>query len=330
MNNTMLYILTVLIWGSTWIAINYQLGEVAPEASVAYRFGLAATVLFIYCWLRKLPLAMNAKQHMWLALFGMALFGCNYFFLYQAQQHINSALTCIAFSTLLLFNIINARIWYKTPVNSQVVIGGALGLIGIVILFWPQVNILSFTDMTLYGLVLCLIGTASASTGNMISIRNQNHKMPVVQSNAWGMLYGTIFMSVLALAQGKSFTFEWSAPYIGSLLFLSIFGSVIAFGCYLSLMTRIGPHKTSYANILFPAVAVAISTVVEGFVWDQYTVFGFIAIMVGNFVMLSKPRALKRDKMIVSNDKASSEKHGTIKHGAEKPNNIDTDEVTAN
>ncbi|NMP31753.1 EamA family transporter [Thalassotalea sp. M1531] len=294
MNNSVLYLLTVLIWGSTWIAINYQLGDVAHEASIAYRFGLAAAVLFIYCWLKKLPLTMNKQQHLSLILFGMALFGFNYFLLYQAQENINSALACIGFSTLLLFNIINARIWYKTPITSQVVLGGSLGLIGIVILFWPEVKSLSLTDATLYGLILCLIGTLSASMGNMISIRNQKAKMPVVQSNAWGMLYGTIFMIFMVIVQGKTFTFEWTTPYISSLLFLSIFGSVIAFGCYLSLMTKIGPHKTSYANILFPAVAVAISTVVEGFAWNNYTIFGFLAIMVGNFVVLAKPRAAKK------------------------------------
>lgn len=294
MNNTALYILTVLIWGSTWIAINYQLGEVAPEASIAYRFGLAAIVLFIYCLIRKLPLAMKPSQHIWLAFFGMALFGLNYFLLYQAQQNINSALACIAFSTLLLFNIVNARIWYKTSITTQVTIGGALGLIGIITLFWPQVKTLSLTDATLYGLVLCLVGTMSASMGNMISIRNQKANMPVVQSNAWGMLYGTLFMVITTLVQGKQFTFELTMPYISSLLFLSIFGSVIAFGCYLSLMTKIGPHKTSYANILFPAVAVVISTFVEGFEWNNFTVLGFIAIMIGNFVVLSKPRSAKK------------------------------------
>lgn len=290
MNNTALYLITVLIWGSTWIAINFQLGDVAPEASIAYRFGLAAIVLFVYCWFRKLPLNMSRSQHVWLACFGMSLFGFNYFMLYHAQQNINSALACIAFSTLLFFNIINARIWYKTPISMQVLIGGAMGLIGIVILFWPEVNSLSLTDTTIYGLALCLIGTMSASTGNMISIRNQKNTMPVVQSNAWGMLYGAIFMTIVALVQGKSFTFAWTLPYVSSLLFLSIFGSVIAFGCYLSLMTKIGPHKTSYANILFPAVAVAISTMFEGFEWHSYTVVGFVAIMLGNFVLLSKPK----------------------------------------
>ncbi|WP_448214181.1 DMT family transporter [Colwellia sp. MEBiC06753] len=294
MNNSVLYLLTVLIWGSTWIAINYQLGTVAPEASIAYRFGLATLVLFIYCKIKKLPLAMTGSQHLWLGLFGIALFGFNYFLLYQAQQNINSALACIAFSTLLFFNIINARIWYKTPVSAQVIIGGSLGLLGIVILFWPQVQSLNLNDKTLYGLILCLIGTLSASTGNMVSIRNQRRAMPVVQSNAWGMLYGTIFMTSLIFVQGKSFTFDWSFSYVSSLLFLSIFGSVIAFGCYLTLMTKIGPHKTSYANILFPAVAVAISTVVEGFEWHMNTVLGFVAIMIGNIVVLTKPRELKK------------------------------------
>ncbi|MFD2167624.1 DMT family transporter [Thalassotalea euphylliae] len=307
MNNAVLYLLTVLIWGSTWIAINYQLGDVAPEASVTYRFLLASGVLFVYCLIRKLPMKMTGIQHIRLALFGMTLFGLNYFLLYQAQQHINSALACIGFSTLLLFNIINARIWYKTPITGQVVLGGGIGLIGIIVLFWPQIDSLSMSDMTLYGLVLCLIGTASASTGNMLSIRNQNDNMPVVQSNAWGMLYGTIFMAFMTIVQGKTFTFDWSVPYVSSLVFLSIFGSVIAFGCYLSLMTKIGPHKTSYANILFPAVAVAISTVVEGFEWNAYTVAGFVAIMAGNFVVLAKPKKKKseEDEKLVTNQLAT-------------------------
>ncbi len=293
MNNAALYILTVLIWGSTWIAINYQLGEVAPEASITYRFGLATAVLFAYCAFRKLKLRMPLKHHLQVALFGMTLFGFNYFLLYQAQQHINSALTCIAFSTLMIFNIVNARIWYKTAIPKQVYIGGLLGFLGIVTLFWPEVQTLSLTDTTLLGLVLCLIGTLSASTGNMISIKNQKEYIPVIQANTWGMLYGSIFMAIVTIGMGKSFTFEMSMPYISSLLFLSIFGSVIAFGCYLSLMTRIGAHKTSYANILFPGVAVVISTFVEGFEWHIYTVVGLSLILAGNLFILAKPKPAK-------------------------------------
>ncbi len=293
MNNLALYIITVVIWGSTWIAINYQLGEVAVEASIVYRFALAAAILFIYCWIKKLPLTFSKKQHLQFIAFGVSLFGLNYYLLYSAQQYINSALTCIAFSTLMLMNIINARFWYKTPITKQVYIGGAIGLIGITTLFWPEISNVELGGEVLFAVSLCLIGTLSASNGNMLSIKNQKMKLPVMQVNAWGMLYGSLFLLIVAVVQGKEFSFEWSVPYVSSLLFLSIFGSVIAFGCYLTLLDRIGAHKASYANLMFPAVAVIISTFVEGFVWSSYTVVGMVCIVIGNLVVLTKPKKSK-------------------------------------
>ena len=294
MNNSFLYVITVIIWGSTWIAINYQLGEVAAEVSIVYRFGLAALCMFAYCHLKKLPLKFSAKQHVQLFTFGLTLFGFNYYLLYNAQAYINSALTSIAFSTLMIVNIINARLWFKTRISNQVYYGGALGLMGIVTLFWPQISNTSFGNSTLLGLGLCLIGVLFASTGNMISIKNQHNNMAVLPATAWGMLYGSSFMFVLALIQGQTFNFSFTVQYISSLLYLSIFGSVIAFGCYLTLLARIGAHKASYATIMFPAVAVVISSFVEGFTWDSYTFIGLGLMLAGNLVVLAKPRKNKQ------------------------------------
>lgn len=294
MNNIFLYILTVIIWGSTWIAINYQLGDVAPEASVSYRFALAALILFVFAKMKQLPLSFSLKQHGLFAAFGICLFGMNYLLLYNAQQHINSALTCISFSTLMLMNIINMKIFYKTEITRQVYLGGAFGLLGIISLFWPQLTDVKLGAVTFFGLGLCLLGTFSASIGNMLSIKNQKNSIPVVQANAWGMLYGAIFTGLAVLIQGKQFTFSFELAYLSSLIYLSLFGSVIAFGCYLTLMTRIGAHKTSYANILYPGVAVLISTVVEGFIWSEYTVIGLTLVLIGNLVVLTKPATLQR------------------------------------
>jgi len=298
MNNSFLYIVTVLIWGSTWIAINYQLGDVAPEVSIVYRFGLAAVCMFAYCRFKKLPLRFSAKQHLQLFAFGLTLFGCNYYLLYNAQAHINSALTSIAFSTLMMVNILNARLWFNTRISSQVYLGGGLGLIGIVILFWPQISNVHFGDSTLLGLGLCAIGVLFASTGNMIAIKNQQSNMALLPATAWGMLYGSLFMLVLALVQGQTFNFSFTLPYISSLLYLSIFGSVIAFGCYLTLLERIGAHKASYSTIMFPAVAVVISSFVEGFVWDFYTFIGLTLMLAGNLVVLAKPIKSKATEKI--------------------------------
>jgi len=293
MNNIILYIFTVLIWGSTWIAINYQLGDVAAEASLTYRFGLAALVLFAYCLLTQQSLRFNAKHHIQFMLFGITLFGCNYYLLYNGQQYINSALTCIAFSLIMFVNIINARIWYKTKISSQVYLGGALGIAGIVILFWPQIYYSELGNKALWGFTLCFIGTLFASTGNMLSIRNQKLALPLLPANAWGMFYGASFMAMMTMIQGESFTFSLTLPYVSSLLYLSIFGSVIAFGCYLTLLNNIGAHKASYATIMFPAIAVLISTFVEDFSWSTYTVVGLVAILIGNLVVLTPSKFLK-------------------------------------
>lgn len=293
MSNHFLYVVTVVIWGSTWIAINYQLGDVAPEVSIVYRFGLAALCMFAYCRFKKLPLRFSAKQHIQLFAFGLTLFGCNYYLLYNAQAHINSALTSIAFSTLMVVNILNARLCFNTHISRQVYFGGALGLIGIVTLFWPQVSNVEFGNSTLLGLGFCAIGVMFASTGNMISIKNQRDHMPVLPATAWGMLYGSLFMMVVALVQGQTFNFAFTVEYISSLLYLSIFGSVIAFGSYLTLLGRIGAHKASYATVMFPAVAVIISSFVEDFSWDSYTFVGLSLMLAGNLVVLAKPGILK-------------------------------------
>lgn len=294
MSNSFLYLVTVIIWGSTWIAINYQLGDVAPEASVTYRFVLAAAILFIFAKVKRLPLSFSLKQHGLFAAFGICLFGMNYLLLYTAQQHINSALTCIAFSTLMLMNIVNTKIFYNTKITKQLYLGGAFGLFGIVTLFWPQLTDIELGAATFLGLGLCLLGTFSASIGNMLSIKNQKNNVPIVQANAWGMLYGAMFTCLVVVMQGKQFNFSFDVAYLSSLLYLSLFGSVIAFGCYLTLMTRIGAHKTSYANIIFPAIAVLISTVVEGFVWSEFTVIGLSFVVLGNVVVLTKPQKLSQ------------------------------------
>jgi len=290
MNNLALYVVTVLIWGSTWIAITYQLGTVAPEVSLVYRFGLAAIVMWIFCRLRRLPMKFSLKQHVQLMFFGATLFGGNYFFLYQGQQHINSALACIAFSSIMFLNIVNARVWFKTKITAQVLMGAVIGIAGMVILFWPDITNNDLGQSTIYGIALCLTGAAFASSGNMISIRNSKESIPVTQASTLGMTYGTVAMFALALAQGKHFNFDFSVSYVTSLIYLSIFGSVIAFATYLTLLERIGAHKASYATIMFPAVAVLISSVFENFQWSTYTVFGFLLVVLGNIVVLNKPK----------------------------------------
>ena len=286
-NNLVLYVLTVLIWGSTWFAIEFQLGTVPPEVSVAYRYLAAALILFGWCIARRLPLRFSLAQHRYFALLGLLLFGLNYILTYKAQIYIVSALSAIAFSSMLWMNIVLSRILFGTRVTPRVIIGSVLGVAGVAVLFAPQVQEFSFNDSTVLGSTLALLGALSASLGNMVSQASQRRELPVVQSNAWGMLYGALLTGGVAFVSGKPFVFDTSMAYIGSLAYLTVFGSIVAFGAYLTLLGRIGADKAGYAMVMFPVVAIVLSALFEGLRLDASTLIGFALVLCGNFSVSS-------------------------------------------
>ena len=288
MSNRFLYLVTVLIWGSTWLAIEYQLGVVAPEVSIVYRYSIASFVLFIYCFYKKLSVVFNLKSHLWFALLGAFLFGLNYVFAYRAQVHITSALAAIVFSMMLWINIVLSRLVFGTRIGRQVLLGAVLGIAGIVVLFAPQIRVLSLSDSVLYGSLLALLGALMASTGNMVSQGAQQRNLPVLQANAWGMLYGALLTAIICAVRGYEFTFDATFTYIGSLLYLAVFGSVIAFGAYLTLLGRIGAHRAGYATVMFPVVALLLSILFEGLRLDFAILLGTALVLLGNVLVLKE------------------------------------------
>jgi len=288
MSNTVLYLTTVLIWGSTWLAIEFQLGVVEPEVSILYRYLIASLILFIYCKIKRLKILFDLKYHLWFAVLGAFLFSLNYVFAYRAQIHITSALAAIAFSTMLWINIILSRLLFGTRAGRRVLVGAFLGIVGIVLIFAPQVGEVSLSDSVFYGSLLALLGALIASIGNMFSQAAQNRALPVVQSNAWGMLYGAILTGVIAVFRGHAFNFDATFTYIVSLVYLALFGSVVAFGAYLTLLGRIGAHRAGYATVMFPVVALILSLMFEGLRLDITIVLGTALVLLGNLLVLKE------------------------------------------
>lgn len=291
MSNWSLYLVTVMVWGSTWLAIEFQLGVVAPEVSVFYRYVGAAAVLIAWCRFRGLPMRFSLRAHGRFVLLGLLLFCLNYILTYYAQQYITSALTAIAFSTMLWMNMINARLFFGVRSGVRVITGSILGVTGIVVLFLPQIGTLSLADATMYGGALCLSGAFIASLGNMVSQGAQNEGLPIIQSNAYGMLYGALMTGAIAFGQGREFNFDLSPGYVISLLYLSIFGSIVAFGAYLTLLGRIGAHKAGYAMVMFPVIALVLSFLFEGLEISPSIVAGIAMVLIGNLVILGRARS---------------------------------------
>ena len=289
-SNRLLYVITVLIWGSTWLAIEFQLGTVAPEVSLVYRYASAAAILFGWCCLKGLRLRFPLRNHLWFALLGLLLFGLNYVLAYRAQVYITSALTAIAFSAIVWMNILNARVLFGVRAGRRVLFGALLGVAGIVTLFAPQIGDITFSDSIFLGSLLAAGGALVASFGNMASQGAQKAGLPVVPSNAWGMFYGALFNGGVAIYGGHPFTFEWSVDYVVSLVYLSVFGSIIAFGAYLTLLGRIGAHRAGYSMVMFPVVALILSALFEGLRIDATILAGTALVLAGNLFVLGEGR----------------------------------------
>ena len=285
-----LYLTSVLIWGSTWYAIKFQLGVVAAEVSLVYRFALAALLLFIFCMISGRSLKYSLPQHGFIALQGPFLFSSNYLVFYWATDLLTSGIVALLFSTVILMNIVNGAIFMHTAVSQRVMLGALVGIVGIASIFWAELSAVDNNADTWRGLWMCLLATFFASIGNIISARNQRAGIPVIQTNAWGMGYGALAMAAYAFFNAAPFNYDPSFSYSFSLVYLSVFGSILAFGSYLTLIGRIGADKAAYAAVLFPVVALGLSTIFENYQWSTRAVFGFALVLVGNYIVLSKPK----------------------------------------
>lgn len=287
--NALLYGLVVVIWGTTWIAIFLQQGPVAAPVSIFWRFAVASAAMMLVLLalgrLRKLAV----RDHLFCMVQGCCVFCFNFWCFYTAAKFINTGLESVIFSMAVLYNAINSFIFFGQRPPARFWAAAILGLLGIITLFWDDLLASGWSHELLLGIGLSALGTYGFSLGNMISLRHQRNGLETMTTNAWAMTYGTLVMGAIALVRGDSFVPEWTMSYIGALLYLAIFGSVIAFGAYFTLVGRIGASKAAYSTLLFPLVALSISTVYEGYVWHMNAVAGLLLILTGNLVMFTRP-----------------------------------------
>ncbi|OED43913.1 hypothetical protein AB833_02725 [Chromatiales bacterium (ex Bugula neritina AB1)] len=288
MTNLLLYLVTVLIWGTTWYVIKLQLGPVPESWSVAWRFFLAAAALAAWLGLRgRLNNLPTGRDLLFACAQGILLFSLNYWLFYLASNHLTTGLVAIIFSLITIMNIGNQFLFFGTAVNPRLLIASLIGITGLVLVFYPEFATVEYGDNLLYALGLGVLATWFASLGNIISVRNSRAGLPVMRTNMVGMFAGAAFMSLIALASGDPVSIELTPRYLGALVYLAIFGSVIAFGCYLTLIHRIGADKGAYAGVAFPIVALIISTWLEDYRWTLHALVGVALIVCGNVLALS-------------------------------------------
>jgi len=285
------FITCVLIWGSTWYAIEWQLGHVSKEWSLTYRFVIAAVTIFLWCKFKGHSLSFGRDAHFRMAAAGFLFFSFNYFFVYWGTEYLTSGLVAVSFSLMAFFNILNGRLFLKTKIETRAMAASLIGVTGLVFIFLPELQGLDGSGNTPFGIMLCVFATIIASLGNTVIGSDKARAIPVIPFNTWGMAYGALFNLSFALIQGDPPSLDPRPEYYVALLALSIFGTVIAFSFYVWLIGQLGTARTAYIAVMTPLVALTISTLYEGYSWTVYAAAGVAMVIGGNILMIKSKKS---------------------------------------
>ena len=281
-----LLLVAMAIWGTTWIAITFQLGRAPPEASVALRFAIAAALLAAFCRATGRPLRLPARVHAELALLGLFMFCLSYLAVYRAETFLVSGLVALGYSASPLVNAAISRVAFGTPATRGVVVGGLLGMAGILLVFWPEIRRVQADAGVATGMALVAGAVLASGVGNVFATRLARRGLDVWQKMAWGMAWGAAASALVAVVAGGGLRYSFTPAYVLSLLYLAVLGSIVAFAAYLTLLERIGAARAGYVGVVTPVVALAISGLVEGLRFGPSTVAGIALVVAGNLVVL--------------------------------------------
>ncbi len=285
--SALLLFVVVISWGFSWYAIELQLGPVPPLVSIFYRFVLAAALLIALLALSGRLRFIPWRQHGLLLALGFCLFSMNFFSFYLAAEYFPSGLLSVIFATAAIMGALNQRLFFKKPLSGRILLGALCGVVGLTLLSWDSIAEAE-VDVPWLFVALPFAGTYLFSLGNIISARlSREHDLPSLVAH--GMVYGALVCFVLCLAADLPFPMPSGAFYWGSLLYLAGIASVVAFLTYLSLVNREGPARAAYATVLFPIVAMLVSTWLEGFVWTPAAALGLLLALGGTVLVFSRP-----------------------------------------
>jgi len=289
MTPSRLFFVTVAIWGTTWIAIKFQVDAATPELGVAMRFSIAAAIILVGCAVRGVPLALSMRVHALLAAVGVSGFCISYLFVYHAERFIVSGLVAIGYAAAPLVNMLLARALLGTPVSRRVAAGGALGLTGIGLVFWPEFVRLQVDWPLIVGAALTAGAVLASCLANIGMARAQGAGIKGWAPLGVAMAWGAAAAWIAVLISGRPLSIQGSLTFALSLAYLSIAGSVLAFAAYYSLLGKIGPARAAYVGVMSTVVALIVSALFEGYDW-QLATFAGIALAVGGNVLALRAR----------------------------------------
>jgi drug/metabolite transporter (DMT)-like permease len=277
-----------LIWGSTWIVIRDQLGSVSPHWSVTFRFVIAATAMMILAKMQGQSLRLGRDGFIAAFVIGVTQFCLNFNSVYMAERHITSGLVATFFALLLIPNAILARILLGHRVHARFMIGSAVAVLGIALLFTHEFRLRPVgSGEVVVGLVLTLTGMLGASSANVYQAMDRARHHPLTALLAWSMAIGAVLDAIIAITVAGAPTFDPRPAYVAGLLYLALAASALAFSLYFPVVRKIGPAKAAYSSVMVPIIAMALSTLFEGYRWSLLAALGAALALGGMLIAMS-------------------------------------------
>ena len=288
------FVIFTLVWGSTWLVIRGQIGTVAPQWSVTYRFAMAAVAMAAVAHWKGHSLRPNRGLLTVAAVVGISQFCINFNGVYVAERYITSGIVATVFALLLIPNSLLAWAMLGQRPSTRFAIGGAIAAAGICLLFVHELqSSKASTNEVLAGLGLTLFGMLSASWANVYQALDRSRRHPLLAMLAWAMTIGAVADAVFAAAVAGPPTIDTSPAYWLGLSYLALAATVLSFSLYLPVVRKIGPGRAAYSSVLVPVIAMGLSTVFEHYQWGLLAVAGGALALGGMLVALSGSRGSK-------------------------------------
>jgi len=280
----------VFAWGFSWYAITLQVSEASALISLTYRFILAAAVMYAGLVVAGKWKPIPWKDQIWLLGLGFCLFSMNFLSFYLAAHFLTSGLLSVVFSTAAIFGAINAWLFFSKPLEARVIAAALLGTGGLYLLLYPEMNASNAEGTTWWAIALPVLGTYLFSVGNMISARlSKTYTLPNIIGQ--GMLWGAFILVLFSIVFGEKWVIPQSSLFWAGVVYLALVSSLLAFVTYLALVNRVGIARASYATVLFPIVAMLVSTWAESYVWSAQSMLGLTMALVGTVIVFVQPRS---------------------------------------
>jgi drug/metabolite transporter (DMT)-like permease len=281
------FAIVTFLWGSTWLVIRGQLGDVPVSWSVCYRFSVAAITMFVVALVTRTRLRLTMREQALLAIMGVSIFCLNFNFIYRAEAHVTSGIVAVVFALLLVYNAVAGWVFLGQPLSKPFLAGSAVAMGGIGLLFEHELRASPRSPHeTALGIGFVLIALIFASIANVMQSTERMRAIPMPAMLAWGMTWGAAANAAYAFVTSGPPHFLLTPTYVGGVLYLGMLASALAFTLYFGMIRLIGPARGGYVNVLTPVLAMLLSTIFEHYVWSIEAAVGGLLVVAGLVVAM--------------------------------------------